>query len=579
MLLSCHFEQSRLATVVENGSESSCRFRSCQSYNHLILKRLIIFFHSALLLGTLLLAPCAGAAQFPTTGSHTVLVLPFENASAAPGLQWISEAFPEVLGQRLSSPSIYVISREDRFYAFDRMGIPVTVRPSRATLYRIAEQMDADFVVLGQYNFDGQTFRATAQVIDMRNLRLSKDLMAAGPLVSLIDIQREIAWEALHIVIPDTTMTRQEFLREALPVRLDAFENYIRGVLATSRPEKIKYFKEALRLNPQYTPVMLELAKAYFSGRDYEQAANWFSKIPRTDNAASEANFMLGLSSYYSGQFDKADQAFRVTESRLPLIEVYNNLGVVASRRGKKSAAVEYFQKAVQADPSDADYHFNLAVALYRNGDSASAARQLRDALSKRPSDAEAKSLLDSINTGFARALDPTQTTQNRVPLERIKRNYDETSYRQLALEISNAMEASLANADPQTHAKFHSDRGRDLLNQGFIAEAEKEFKEAVFRDPMSAAAHAGLARVAETRNDAARARSEAQASINLQPNVDAFLVLARVEMNDNKLDAASDAVERALALEPNNASAQAAKHAIAARRSGQTQSQSIPQS
>src|SRR3954471_9640832 len=98
----------------------------------------------------------------PTT--QTILVLPFENTSKAPGIEWIGEAFPEVLGQRLSGPGLYVISRDDRNYAFDRMGIPVNVRPSRATLYRIAEQMDSDFVVLGDYNFDGQTFTSHAQV-------------------------------------------------------------------------------------------------------------------------------------------------------------------------------------------------------------------------------------------------------------------------------------------------------------------------------------------------------------------------------------------------------------------------------
>jgi len=51
--------------------------------------------------------------------------------------------------------------------------------------------------------------------------------------------------------------------------------------------------------------------------------------------------------------------------SRIPLIEVFNNLGVAQARRGKKSA-VENFQRAVEADSHDADYLFNLALALYR---------------------------------------------------------------------------------------------------------------------------------------------------------------------------------------------------------------------
>ena len=511
------------------------------------------------------------AAQVPTPTAHTVLILPFENASNAPGLQWISEAFPEVIGQRLASPSLYVISRDDRNYAFDRLSIPTNVHPSRATMYRIAEQMDADYMVMGEYTFDGQSFRASAQVLDMKNLKLSKDQLSSGPLVSLMDIEREIAWQVLHVIDPQIRVSRQEFLRETAPVRLDAFENYIRGVLATERPEKTKYLKEAIRLNPQYAAAMLQLARTYFAARDYEQAAAWFAKVPATDPAAGEASFMLGLSDYYAGQFDRAEQAFRATEARLPLTEVYNNLGVVSSRRGKRTKAVEYFQKAVQADPTDPDYRFNLAVALYRNGEMASASRQLREVSARRPNDSEARALMDVIGSSLNRTADPSQPAP-RVPLERVKRNYDENSYRQLALEITNAMEESLAKTDPRTHAAFHVDRGRDLLNQGFTTEAEKEFREAVMRDPTSAAAHAGLARAAESLNDLATARNEASTSLRLQPNVDAYLVLARLEMNDNKLDAATEAVGHALALEPANANAMAVKHAIEAKRSGQSQ-------
>src|SRR5207237_7001691 len=90
---------------------------------------LIIFFISAL-------GICAGQNE---NGGDTLVVLPFENRSQAPGLEWIGEAFPEVMSQRLGSPNLFAVTRESRDYAFDRLGIPSTTRLSRATLYRIAE--------------------------------------------------------------------------------------------------------------------------------------------------------------------------------------------------------------------------------------------------------------------------------------------------------------------------------------------------------------------------------------------------------------------------------------------------------
>jgi hypothetical protein len=43
----------------------------------------------------------------------------------------------------------------ERLRAYDRQGVPAGVHASRATLYRLAEQMDVDYVVLGSYSYDG----------------------------------------------------------------------------------------------------------------------------------------------------------------------------------------------------------------------------------------------------------------------------------------------------------------------------------------------------------------------------------------------------------------------------------------
>ena len=497
--------------------------------------------------------------------AQTIVVLPFENESKAPGLEWISESFPEVLGQRLANAALYVVPRTDRNYAFDRSGIPTNVHLSRATLYRIAEQMDADFVVLGSYTYDGQTFSAVAQVLDMKQLRLSPEMKEAGALVKILETQNALAWDVLRQVRPDAAGARETFLAGAPTIRLDAFENYIRGVVATDRPQKIKYFREAIRLNPDYVMAILALGRTYFDGRDYEQAVTWLAKVPRENPAAHEASFYLGLAAYYEGDYERADGAFSFLASRLPLTEVYNNLGVVQGRRGKRSA-LDYFHKAVDADPSDPDYHFNLAVSLYKAGDPSAAARQLRESLNLKPGDTEAKSLLEAIAVNGSARLQGQAATNVRVPMERIKRNYDETSLQQLALEIENAAEARLANSDPRTHAAFHVERGRELLGQGFNTEAGRNFREAIQLDPTNAGAHAGLARVLESDNETG-ARSEAEAAVRLQPSADAYLVLARIEMKTNHAADAEHHVDMALTLDPTNSAALALKRTIAEKK------------
>ena len=95
-----------------------------------------------------------------------------------------------------------MLSREDRLRAYDRAGIPAASHPSRATIYRIVEQMDVDYVVLGRYNFDGRVFTANAQVLDMRTRKLLPDSQEAGPLLDLINMQTALSWDLLHSLRP-----------------------------------------------------------------------------------------------------------------------------------------------------------------------------------------------------------------------------------------------------------------------------------------------------------------------------------------------------------------------------------------
>ncbi|HEX9112233.1 MAG TPA: tetratricopeptide repeat protein [Terriglobales bacterium] len=498
-------------------------------------------------------------AQHVRASGRTVVVIPFENTSPTPGLEWLSEAFPEAFHEQLSSPVLYVASRDERLRAYDRQGIPANLHPSRATLYRLAEQMDVDYAVLGSYSYDGAHLTATAQLLDMRAQKLLPAATESGPLTDLGNLQSALAWDLLHFVRDDYSLPKEKYVTSVSPMRLDALENYIRGMLSTTAEEKALHYKEAVRVNPAYSEAWLELGKTYLAQRTYELAISALSQVPPSSAYARAASFYLGLAAFYHGDFARAENAFEFVAARLPLAEVYNNLGVVAARRGRKNSA-EYFEKAIRNDPSDPDYHFNLGISLSLAGDRSGAARELRAAVDQSPNNVEAKSLLDSVTSPAAGA------SVAKMPALRIKHNYDENTFRQMTVQIQSWAEQQFARSDPRSHARYHVELGRELLAHGFTTEAESEFNHAATVDSASTAPLTGLAEVYVARGDAREARLQAEASLRLRESANAYLVLAGLDLSENRIEAAAQNVNRAVQLEPGNLAAQSLKRAIAAK-------------
>jgi len=123
-------------------------------------------------------APGAGANA--GGGGRILLVLPFDNRTGQPSLEWIREGAAEILNSRLNSAGFAPMSRADRRYALDHLGMPQGFHPSRATALKLAETVDADSIIVGTYLTDGQGIVAEARVVDVPHLRISEPVRARG---------------------------------------------------------------------------------------------------------------------------------------------------------------------------------------------------------------------------------------------------------------------------------------------------------------------------------------------------------------------------------------------------------------
>jgi tetratricopeptide (TPR) repeat protein len=534
-----------------------------------------------LLFVLVLLLPSGMMGQSPAAmPGRLLLVLPFDNLTDQPNLDWIGEAVPEVLNRRLASAGFMPISRDDRLYALDHLGLPSTFQPSRASAIRLAQTLDADYVIVGSFSTSGSRFQAKARILKMDALHMSAPLQEEADMTHLLDVLNSLAWGLAKQIDPQFAVARSTFVAAGAGLRVDAFENYTRGLVETDPAEQIRHLKEAVRLDPSFSPALLALGKAYFANQQFELAANTLGRLPRNDPSALEADFDRGLAYFYLGTYVKAEDAFAFVSKQLPLPEVVNNQGVAASRRGLDASS--FFQQAVAADGNDPDYQFNLALALNRKKDVAGAMRAIGQTLKLRPQDTEAQAFQATLRAEPPRTPATTAPASSRVntsfdpaaaaetgPLERIKRTFNEASFRQAAFEMEQMQEERMTNLPPQKRAAGLTAAGMRFFNQGLILEAEREFQSALQAQSDDADAHAGLALVREHEGDTKEARREATESIKTQPNVNAYLVLGRLDLQTNQKPAAAADVSSALKLEPQNSAARVLKQQVESK--GQT--------
>ena len=515
---------------------------------------------------------CAGAQTAADAGSpagdrgRILLVLPFDNRTGQPSLEWVREASAEILSSRFASAGFAPMSRADRIYALDHLGLPQGFHPSRASSLKLAETLDADSIIVGSYVTDGTGIVAEAQLVDVPHLRISKPVTARGELRQMIPVFDSLAWKLTRQLDPGFKVSEETFVATGSGLRLDAFEQYIRGITESDQGERLRHLNQAVLFSPELSQAWMALGREDYAGQQYEQAAAAFAKVGGNDADALEAGFFRGLSLLFSGDYVHAEAAFAGVARVLPLAEVLNNQGVALARRGQDG--VPLFRQAVAADPNAADYHFNLAVSLKRHGDTADALTELTQCLHLRPNDPEAEAVQKAwtgpAKPGAVKAAHSVATADElsaseedvgaRVdPLERIERNFDAVAFHQAALMLDQMDASRLAALPPLQRAQKLSGQAKDYLDRGLLLEAERLYLEALAADGKVAEAHAGLAEVRERTGDAEAAHKEAVTSLKLMPSVEAYLVLGRLDLAASHLDDAKHELAEALKLDQKN--------------------------
>src|SRR5262245_34662531 len=237
----------------------------------------------------------AAAAQVPST--PRVLVLPFsaQAEAEAPGgagtALWLREAAALLLSEGLDQLGVGTFSRNERDAVFDRLRLPLSGSFSRATTIRVGELVAASEVVFGELRL-GSKLSVRVRTIDLQTSRQLPDLVDEAPLADLFPL-----FERLSDRLAQTIGRRVSGAPRRQPaISLEAFENYVKGLVAATPAAQQRFLETAMARAPRDGRILTALWSVYTEQGAHDKALAAVSAVPADSPYLTRARFSVALS-------------------------------------------------------------------------------------------------------------------------------------------------------------------------------------------------------------------------------------------------------------------------------------------
>jgi tetratricopeptide (TPR) repeat protein len=558
-------------------------------------------------------APSGAQAQ-TVRNNDVVIVLPFENQSNKGEFNWIGASFADALTELLNVPGLSVVSTDERELTYQRLRLPISAVPSRATAIKLAQEAKASIVVLGTYDVTPNTedktlsdVHGTVRVIRVNEGRLAGDVMPdgrwawrpydfGGPLATLQKMQGTLAYQILYQRDKALPFSLNKILEQATKVPPRAFESYAKGIMTDDKEKRSNYLQNAMREYAKanaggvYPQAAFELGQLYYEQEDWKKAVEYYTKLQKKDPHFAEASFYAALAYRQLHDLPNALAMLEPLTADVPLTGIYNNAGALsaqAARTEKAPAererllkqALNFLEQARNAEPDNPDVRYNYAYALFLAGKFPEAAEQLRAVITQAPKDGSALFI-------FAKSLERAGQTEPATAADNEARRY----YREYAkaqtewqkgqsiaevplrlnekfdLPVYIAEEKSQTTIEPpETGTIELLAKAKELYQAGNDDDALSELNRALMIEPMNAEAHLMIGRIYQRRGDLPRAVSSLKTALfwSDQKLIDAHILLGRIFFESGDRAQALAHARAAIQLDPNNQEAMALQRQV----------------
>ena len=318
----------------------------------------------------------------------SVAVLPFENATGDPAIEYLSDGISESLINKLSSlPGLRVISRNSAF-AF---------KGKKLGPAEIGRKLGVDALLLGSLAQRGASLAITAELVSVRD-----DTQLWGEKYSrraddVLQVEGEIATTIARTLRRQLSGEETKKLARAATDDPEAYRLYLRGrdFLVGNQQEmdkSVDFFQQAVAKAPEYALAHAGLAEAYTrqsflraSGREepLRKARAAVNRALELDPDLAEAHTALGLVRFYfewdwAGAEAEFRRAIELNPGSRASQEEY---GWFLTATGRLDEGLAYSREAARLDPLSVGPVHDIAINHMVRGDLDQAAATFRRAI------------------------------------------------------------------------------------------------------------------------------------------------------------------------------------------------------
>jgi len=324
----------------------------------------------------------------------SVVVLPFINISGDPEQEYFSDGMTEELINALANVErLKVISRTSSFF----------FKGKDVDLRAVGERLNVGNVIEGSVRKAGNRLRITAQLIKVADDTHLWSETYNRELEDVFAIQEEISKAIVDSLKIRLFGKEKEPLVKTYTENTGAYESYIKGryfynsLMEGGLEKALKYYKQAITLDPGYAPTYGALAEYYFHlpfseqkvSRDdaYVKAMEAISKALEIDNNLPEAHATLGLIKWeYEWDWKGAKKAFETAIRLNPgLPKPHYDYAIYLAFIGNSDRSLLEARKAVELDPLSGIANFSFGYCLYLSNRFDQALQELQQACEMAP--------------------------------------------------------------------------------------------------------------------------------------------------------------------------------------------------